>query len=269
MKRVLFFIFVISAFSNSFAQDLSEGFQAKNSGNEAYRNKEYVEAIKQWEIYLNSGEEEVADDANTLTLYTNSFRFAANDFMQNKDFESAFKYYEKYFELVPEEKTTNGRSVYEMAFCAAQIEKNDEALNLYQTAVELDHRADAAMLRIADIYRKAGDDEKMTAVLKEALDKYPQSRERSKMISMITTPLLREAAVPFNAANELAKNASGGDPTEYVANMSVAVKKFEDAIPLFEEILKLDPQNNQANTYINACRDNINAFNTYKSSLNN
>lgn len=269
MKRVLILIFVISTFTTSFAQDLSEGLQAKNNGNDAYRNKNYVEAIKQWEIYLNSGEEEAEDDANTRTLYTNSFRFAASDFAQNRDFESAYKYYEKYFELAPEEKTTNGRTVYEMALSAAQIDKNDVALSLYQTAVELDYRADGAMLRMANIYRKAGDDEKMTAILKEALQKYPQSRERSQMISMITIPLLREAAVPFNAANELTKKATDGDAALYVENMSKAVVKFEEAMPLFEEILKLDPQNSQANTLLNACRDNINSFNTYKSTLKN
>ena len=81
--------------------------------------------------------------------------------------------------------------------------------------------------------------------------------------------MLKEAAVPFNEANELAKAASTSAPTEYVSNMEKAVSKFNTAIPLFDEVLKLDPTNDQANTYVNACKDNINSFKNYKASLNN
>ncbi|HPR60314.1 MAG TPA: tetratricopeptide repeat protein [Prolixibacteraceae bacterium] len=269
MKKILLLIVAISAFSAVFAQDLSEGLKAKNDGNDAFRNKDYVEAIKQWGIYLKSDEEGVADDVNTQTLYNNSHRFAASNFLQKKNFQSAYDYYVKYFELVPEDKSTNGKVIYEMAYCANQIEKNDEALSLYQTAIDLDYRADASMLRVADIYRKAGDDAKMTSILKDALSKYPQSRDRSKMITMLTIPMLKEASLPFNEANELAKAASGGDPAEYLANMSKAVQKFEEALPLFEDILKYDPNNEQARTYINACNDNIKSFNDYKATLKN
>lgn len=267
MKKILLLIVAISAFSAVFAQDLSEGLKAKNDGNDAYRNKDYVEAIKQWGIYLKSDEEGIADDVNTQTLYNNSHRFAANSFLQKKNFQLAYDYYVKYFELMPEEKTTNGKIIYEMAYCANQIDKNNEALSLYQTAIDLNYRADVSMLRVADIYRKAGDETRMTAILKDALSKFPQSRDRSKMITMLTLPMLKEASIPFNEGNELAKAASGGDPAEYLANMSKAVQKFEEALPLFEEILKYDPNNEQANTYINACKSNITSFNDYKASI--
>src|SRR5690606_10888855 len=123
--------------------------------NEAYRNKNFVEAIKNYEIYLNSGEEEVADDINTKALYVNSFKFAASDFLQKREFGKAFEYHEKYFKLEPEQFNTDGKTIYEMAYCANQIDKNDMALSLYQKSVELNYRPDASMLRIADIYRKA------------------------------------------------------------------------------------------------------------------
>ncbi|HOO83656.1 MAG TPA: hypothetical protein PLS94_03760, partial [Prolixibacteraceae bacterium] len=95
MKKILLLIVAISAFSAVFAQDLSEGLKAKNDGNDAFRNKDYVEAIKQWGIYLKSDEEGVADDVNTQTLYNNSHRFAASNFLQKKNFQSAYDYYVK------------------------------------------------------------------------------------------------------------------------------------------------------------------------------
>lgn len=269
MKKALFTFLIALAVVSTYGQDLSVGLQAKNDGNEAYRNKNFVEAIKSYDIYLNSGEEEAAEDVNTKALYNNSFKFAASGFLQEREFGKAFEYYEKYFVLEPEEANTNGKTIYEMAYCANQIDKNDVALSLYQKCVDLNYRPDASMLRIADIYRKADDEAKMTKILKEALEKYPQSRERSKMITMITNPLLKEAAEPFNAGNELAKVASSGDPAEYLMSMTKAVQKFEEAMPLFEEILKYDPQNNQASTYINACKDNINAFREYQSTIKN
>jgi tetratricopeptide (TPR) repeat protein len=267
MRKALFTLLIALAVVTTYGQDLSVGLQAKNDGNEAYRNKNYVEAIKYYEVYLNSGEEEVADDINTKTLYVNSFRFAANDFLGKKEFDKAFGHYEKYFNIEPEQFNTDGKSLYEMAYCANQINKTDMALSLYQKCIELNYRPDISTLYIAGIYRKADDEAKMSKILKEALEKYPQSRERSKMIAMITAPLLKEASIPFNAGNELAKAASTGTPDEYLASMTKAVQKFEEAIPLFEEILNYDPQNNQASSLINACRDNIKAFREYQSTL--
>jgi tetratricopeptide (TPR) repeat protein len=89
------------------------------------------------------------------------------------------------------------------------------------------------------------------------------------MLDMLTVPMLKEAAEPFNEANELAKAASTGDPNNYLANMAKAVEKFKKAKPMFEEVLKIDPKNEQAQTYIDACNDNIKSFNDYKDSLDN
>lgn len=270
MKKIFLILVVVSVFSVAgYAQELSAGLQAKNDGNAAYKDKDYVGAIANWEKYLNSGEEGVAADANTKSLYLKTFKYAADDYMINKkDYESAFSYYEKFIEKSGAKAKTDGEIVYKMAYCANKLDKNDVALSLYQKCIDLKYRADKCVLFIADIYKGADDEAKMMAILKEGLKKYPNSKNKSKMAQMLTTPMLKEAALPFNEANELAKAASTGEPGEYLNNMSKAVTKFKEAIPLFEEVLLYDPNNDQAPTYINACKDNIKAFNDYQAILN-
>ncbi len=269
MKRIILAVVMLSFFATSFAQDLSEGLKAKNAGNEAYRNKNYVEAIENWEEYLNSGEEGAADDANTQKLYMRSFKYAASDFMKSKNYSKAYDYFKQYREKGGEEAKTDGKTAYYMAYCANKMDKDDVALSHYQEAVELGYREDVSMLYMANIYRKNDNEEKMVSILKKALNEYPKSKYRSKMLDMLTVPMLKEAAEPFNEANELAKAASTGDPNNYLANMAKAVEKFKKAKPMFEEVLKIDPKNEQAQTYIDACNDNIKSFNDYKDSLDN
>lgn len=273
MKKILFFLIIISAFSvATYAQELQElsaGEQAKNDGNAAYKNKDYVGAIDNWEKYLNSGEEVVAADKNTKSLYVKTFKYAADDFMiKKKDYASGLSYYEKYIEKAGDKAKDNGEIIYKMAYCANKLDKNDVALSLFQKSIDLNYRPARCLLFIAKIYKEAGEEEKMIAILKDGLAKYPNNKSKSQMAQMLTTPMLKEAAVPFNEANELAKKASTDDPTEYLNNMAKAVAKFKEAIPLFEEVLKYDPKNNQAPTYINASKDNIKAFNEYQASLN-
>lgn len=268
MKRVLLvftlFLFFVSALS---AQELSPGLQAKNDGNDAFRNKDYVTAIAQWEKYLSSGEEGVADDVNTQSLLVSSFKYAADNFLRTKDYQSALSYYEKYIQKGGEEAAKDGEIAYKMAFCANKLDKNDVALSEYQRSIDLAYREDMSMLYIASIYKDAGREDKMIETLKLAMEKYPNSKNRSKMAEMLTIPMLKEAAVPFNEANELAKSAATGDPTQYLENMGKAVEKFNEAIPLFKNVLEVDPSNEQASAYLKNCEDNISAFNTYKENL--
>ncbi|MBN1767607.1 MAG: tetratricopeptide repeat protein [Prolixibacteraceae bacterium] len=268
MKKILMVAIMAVLTLSIQAQDLSEGQKAKNAGNDAYRNKNYVEAIENWEKYFNSGEEGVTEDTNTQSLYQRSFLYAASDFMKAKNYSKAYDYFKKYREIGGKEAKTDGKITYYMAYCASKMDKNDLALSHFQESIDLEYREDISMLYMAQIYKDAGDDAKMVSTLKTALEKYPKSKEKSKMLSMLTVPMLKEAAEPFNQANELAKAAASGDPNDYLTNMSKAVTKFQEAKPLFEEILKIDPTNSQAKTYIGACDDNINAFNEYKDSLN-
>ena len=267
MKKYLLLVAVLFSVT-AFAQEtLSEGLQAKNAGNDAYRNKEWVKAITEYEKYFKSGEEGAAEDANTQTLYVNSFKYAASDYMQNKQWESAFNYYQKYIEKGGNEAATDGKNTYAMAYCANKMNKNDVAMSYYQKTIELGYRPDMCKLYIADIYKEAGEETKMKDILVAAITEHPDSKVLDKMKSMLTVPMLKEASVPFNQANELAKQASAGAPTEYVEKMGLAITKFEEAIPLFENVLKYDPTNELANTYLKASQDNIKSFNDYKASI--
>lgn len=267
MKKVLFLLGVLVCSISAFAQDLSPGKKAKNDGNDAYRDKNYVEAIKHWDKYLKSGEEGVEDDINTLSLYQKSFKYAANDFMKEKNYKSAFEYYKNYLDQGDEESKTDGKTVYYMAYCANKLNNNDDAISYFQKAIELGYKPDMCKLYIADIYKDQGRETEMKDLLVAAIEEHPDSKYIDKMAALLTTPMLQEASVPFNEANELAKAASTGSPNEYLQNMAKAVSKFKEAIPLFDKVLKYDPKNDTALKYKKVCTDNIKSFEDYKAEL--
>jgi hypothetical protein len=268
MKKVLgLFIVVLFAVATFAQEGLSEGMQAKNAGNEAFRNKDYVSAINNWEKYMKSGEEGVADDLNTKELYEKSFKYAGDDFLSKKDFKTAFTYYEKYLQIGGEEAQKDSKTIYAYAYVASKTDRKDLALSNYQKSIEMGYKGDAATLYIADIYKDAGEFEKMKAILLEGMKKYPQSSLNKKMASMLTTPMLKEAVEPFNSANELAKAASVSDPKDYVANMGKAITKYQESIPLFEQVLVYDAANEQALKCIEICKENIKKFEEYKASI--
>ncbi|MDA3927923.1 MAG: tetratricopeptide repeat protein [Prolixibacteraceae bacterium] len=266
MKRILSVLVMFLFFVSAFAQDLSDGLVAKNAGNDAYRSKDYVSAIKNWEKYLASDEEGAEVDENTKSLYNKSFKYAANAFMKKKNYQNAYDYFQLFIDKNAE-AAKDGKVAYTLSYCATKLKNYDDALSLYQKAIVNGYKEDVSMLYVANIYKKAGDEDKMKATLIDALAKYPTSKSKGKMAAMLTIPMLQEAAIPFNEANELAKAASSNEPTAYLTNMAKAVAKFETAIPLFQEVLKYDTTNDQAKNYIKNCEDNIKSYNDYKASL--
>ncbi len=268
MKKITFLLGILVLSLSVFSQELSQGLTAKNEGNDAYRNKDYVTAIKKWTFYLESGEEGATDDINTQSLLQKSYKYAANDFMKNKDYQSAYDYYANYLKMGDDEAKTDGNTQYYMAYCANKLNNNDMALSHYQKAIDLDYKPDMCKLYIANIYKEAGEEAKMKELLLAAIEEHPDSKYLDKMAAMLTTPILKDASEPFNEANELTKAAASGNPNDYLTNMAKAVEKFQEAIPLFEKVLKYDPKNELATSYLKVCTENIQQFEDYKKQLN-
>jgi len=271
-KLLILFVLVIAAVfvfgQEGTTEGLSEGLQAKNNGNNAFREKDYLSAIQFYEKYLKSGEEGVEEDLNTKNLYETSVKSAADKYMQDKDYAKAFELYEKYLAFNNPETASDGQTLYSYAFASNKLNKNDVALSMFQKCIELNYKPDFSTIYIADIYRDMGNSQKMEEILKSGLEKYPDSKLRKNMTTMLVGPLLREASEPFNQANQLAKQAAdGGTADSYIQNMEKAVVKFGEAIPMFENILKLDPANQNAATYLEACKENIKKFEEYKASI--
>jgi hypothetical protein len=76
--------------------------------------------------------------------------------------------------------------------------------------------------------------------LVQGLENYPESRYFKNMSAMLSTQLMREASKPFNEANSLAGTASSTNIDAYISTMSKASQKYNEAVALFEEVLKYD-----------------------------
>jgi tetratricopeptide (TPR) repeat protein len=267
MKKVLFVLAILLSVSALGQRRMSEGLKAKNAGNEAYRVKNYALAIIKWEQYFGSGEKGIAEDVNTRILYISSFKYAASESLKRQDYQSAFNYYQKYIEKNGIEAANDKATTFNMALSSRKVNKNDVALIYFQKSIDMGYHADVCKLYMADIYKDLGNEAKMEEILIAAISQYPDSKYLNKMALMLKIPLLKKAAIPFNKANELAKAASTSAPADYFDKLKLASEKFQESIPLFEEVLKYNPKNQQAKDCIKICRDNIKSFNDYKGSL--
>ncbi len=279
--RKIFALLMIAAFSTAaFAQDeapvLSEGQQAKNAGNEAYNNKDYVAAIAEYEKYLASGEEGVADDLYTLNLYEMSFYYAGNSFLREKNYEKAYEYFTKFEKLGRSDTPSDCRFQYNYANTANKLDKDAEALLLYQRCIDIDCNKDASYFAIAQIHRKAGNIDEMKKVVAYGLDTLGQAGNRyySKMLLIYQIQELKEATEIMKKAQEYSQKASGTDINTYLANMNEAVKYYEEVIPMYESVLKypgVDDKTNanvsKAKSSIEVCKSSIEAYETYRKSI--
>jgi tetratricopeptide (TPR) repeat protein len=259
--KKIFFVFAFLFSVSAYSQSLSEGQKAKNDGNEAFRRKDYITAIKYWEKYFGSNEKALKEDLNTKILYVSSYKYAASGFLKKQEYDSAYFFYENYFEKGGKQVVNDSISTFNMAFTAKKLGKNDIALKLFQNSIAFGYKQDLSKLYIADIYKSSGYQLKMEEILIAAISQHPQSKYLHEMTAMLIIPLLKEASIPFNKANELAKQASNENQIDYLPTRTLSYEKFNEAILLFEKVLKYDPQNEPVLTYIKVCQENIKAFN--------
>ena len=278
-KFVLTFASALLIASSALAQDapvLTDALKAKNAGNEAYNSKDYVTAIEQYTIYLNSGEEGVADDLYTLNLYEMSFYYAGNIFVQQKDYAKAYEYYQKFQDLGRSDTPHDGRFLYSFATTCNKVDKTDQSLDLYRKCISLDYQAEASYFAMTQIFRKAGQADSVDVYVATAMEKYPSGKYYSRFLLLYQTEALKEAVTPFNEAGTWSKKAgeAGNDVNAYVKNMEKACALYKQAIPLFEAVMKYPGVDDKtianvekAKANINVCKESISRFESYRKGL--
>ncbi len=268
MKKTALLFLALLPMITVFAQDEpSETDKIKNDGNLAYNQKDYITAIGHWEKYLKSGAEGVADDIYTLSLYESAHKYAGFSMIQAKEYEIAFDYFAKYASFNRSDTPTDGNFLFNYANLARQRGKDTLALDLYEQCIELKYRDDASTYSKALILKDRENIEQMKEVLVKGLENYPESKYTKNMSALLSTQLMREASKPFNEANSIAGTASSTNIDAYISTMNKASEKYKEAISLFEEVLKYDPENKNAANYINLSKENVKRFEDYKKSI--
>lgn len=279
MKKLTVLLMFAALAGTIMAQDapvLSDALKAKNAGNEAYNNKDYVSAISNYEIYLKSGEEGVEDDIYTLNLYEMSFYYAGNAFLREKNYEKAYEYFQKFQALGRADTPTDCRFIYNFANTAKQLDKDEEALALYQRCIAINCNKDASMYAIAQMYRQAGVMDSMTVYLERAFETIPQAENKyySRMLQMWQIQQLKEATDVMKNAQEWSQKAAGADVNTYLTNMGKAADYYKQAIPMYEEVLKYEGVDDKtianvakAKSSIDVCKQSISSFESYKKTI--
>lgn len=268
MKKIAILFLALLPMITVFAQEEpSETEKIKNDGNLAYNQKDYITAISHWEKYLNSGAEGVADDVYTLSLYESAHKYAGFSMIQAKEYEVAFNYFAKYASFNRSDTPTDGNFLFNYANLALRLKKDTLALDLYEQCIELKYRDDASTYQKALILKDREETDQMKEVLVKGIENYPESKYNKNMSGLLSTQLMREASKPFNEANSIAGTASSTNIDAYISTMTKASEKYNEAISLFEEVLKYDPENKNASNYISISKENVKRFEDYKKSI--
>ncbi len=279
MKKIALFFAAALMTGAVAAQDapvLTDALKAKNAGNEAYNNKDYVTAIAEYEKYIKSGEEGVADDIYTQNLYEMSFYYAGNLFLQEKNYEKAYEYFEKFQNLGRSDTPTDGRFLYNFANTARQLKKNDVAKDLYSKCLAIDYNQDACNYAIAMMSRTDKQVDTMLVYVNRLIEAGPEGKYYPTALLLLQTEQLKDAVEPFNQASTWSQKAgaAGSDVNAYVANMSKAVDLYKQAIPLFEKVLaipgvddKTKANLDKATANIKVCKESIDRFESYRKTI--
>lgn len=268
MKKAISCLLVLLPLYAVFAQEeMSETDKIKNDGNIAFNQKDYLTAIDHWAKYLSSDAEGVEEDLYTLSMYESAHKYAGFAKIQEKDYQSAFDLFAKYASFERSDTSTDGNFLFNYANLARQVGKDTLALELYEQCLSLNYREDASTYSKALIYKDREDIDQLKVTLIQCMEQYPDSRYAKNTQAMLSSYLMREASVPFSEANSLAQSASSTNIDAYIATMTKATAKYKEAIALFEEVLKYDAENKNANNYIKLSQENVKRFEDYRKSI--
>lgn len=165
------------------------------------------------------------------------FNNEGNEFVRNKDYESAYTAYSKAIELYEVEGKVDTNLIYNAGYCAYKAKKYDDALPFLQKAIEFEYKKAMPYIYVAQVNSKSKDYEAMEKTLLAGLEKYPTDKNLNKLMGSC---YLKQGLVPFKAGNKIKKaaNVSGlneSDPDAFNAEYAKADAKFQEALPFFEK----------------------------------
>lgn len=208
----------------------------------------------------------------TVTMFAQEsaaeLKNAGNEALRNKKYAEAVQKYEAYFasgeEGVAEDKTTK----YNLASSAFKGKQFEKAEKYYNQSVKNGYKPDLSLYYISKIYSSKDDKEKEIETLKRVLANYPNSKYFSKFQSYVANYYNKLAQDPYNKGNEMATAAaSSGDAGKYLSSMKTVLGIWDEAKDGFNKTLEVDPTNAIAKSAIANIDDQINAYKTYKASL--
>lgn len=168
-----------------------------------------------------------------------------NEYVRNKDYNSAYDSYAKAIELYNAEGKVDTNLIYNAGYCAFKAKKFDEALPLLQKTIEFNYKEAMPYIYIGQIYSKDDKFAEMEKVLVQGLEKYPDD---ANLIKLIASCYLKEGLVYFNEGNDIKSkaNSSGlneSNPEAFTAEYAKADEKFKEALPYFEKSYKYNADN--------------------------
>ncbi len=174
-----------------------------------------------------------------------------------KDYAGALAAFENTLKAcaIPEIKRTDSLAIYYAGACAEQLGDLAKAEKHYRDAMAANYKAEAAIVRMQNMYAAAGNDEKSLAILKEGRKLYPnnqslitnevnvylksdQHAEAMKSLELAIAGEPQNASLHFAlgfvndrlAAKEIEANPKGNEA--YTAYLAAAEKSYSKSVEL-------------------------------------
>ena len=136
-----------------------------------------------------------------------------------------------------------------------QMGRVDEAMNAYARALSIDRQSQSALIGLARLHLIRGDREMARHILLQAAEFHPQDEMVENMLVALDLPrpwleespaaLAEQPAVASAAAEEPAAETVGGEPIPTATLAEIYAKQglVDQAVHVYEEILRLEPDN--------------------------
>ncbi len=194
-------------------------------------------------------------------------------YYKKNDFENATRYFTK---IIGGKNSTAQNAYYHLGICYLKLGKKSEALNAFKNAYDMSFdlkiKEDSALNYTKLSYEQGNPYKRVSEVLKDYLDNYPQSKSYNEIKNLLITSYLHEKN--FEDALSYLKKHKTSENEQLLSEVSLyrAIelfqnKEYKNAIPYFLTALKSDNSviKNKARFWLG---ENYYLLNRYKNALN-
>lgn len=176
----------------------------------------------------------------------NQWENEGNEFVQNKQFQQALDAYEQAYAIKGD--SLSPKTIFNAGLCAQKCQALDKAVTYFSKAESLDYKPGEAAFQIVKTLDKQGKTDEYVQKLTESAEKYPNGKAGTLLKKELAKYYRSQSLKLFNEGADITKQfaANVSNESKLAELKEQAKAKFNEALPLAEKALEINPEDKGA-----------------------